>query len=123
MLPQLGYRSPTPPPDPRSLKAQKPLGKGESKGDCDPSEEEAPQGQPRGGVRKEGLRWWRQGTPRLPGPWGRTEQVTLMEALAKRDSCLMCCPFFPMMAPTACAGMNTCTISCSGACCRNTVHY
>lgn len=30
----------------------------------------------------------------------------------------MCWPFFPMMAPTACAGMNTCTISCSGACCE-----
>lgn len=30
---------------------------------------------------------------------------TLMEAPAKRLSSLMCCPFFPMMAPTACAGM------------------
>lgn len=39
---------------------------------------------------------------------------TLMEAPAKRLSCLMCCPFFPMMAPTACAGMYTWTVSCSG---------
>lgn len=42
-----------------------------------------------------------------------------MEALANRESCLMCWPFLPMMAPTAWAGMNTCTISCSGACCQD----
>lgn len=42
-----------------------------------------------------------------------------MEALANRESCLMCWPFLPMMAPTAWAGMNTWTISCSGACCQD----
>lgn len=42
--------------------------------------------------------------------------LTLMEAPAKRASCLMCCPFFPMMAPTACVGMNKFTTSCSGSC-------
>lgn len=45
--------------------------------------------------------------------WGNT---TLIEALANRESCLMCWPFLPMMAPTACAGMKTCTVSCSGGC-------
>lgn len=35
----------------------------------------------------------------------------------------MCCPFLPMMAPTAWAGMNTCTISCSGACCQDRACY
>lgn len=59
--------------------------------------------------------------PHTPGTRRRTELVTLMEALAKRESCLMCCPFLPMMAPTAWAGMNTCTISCSGACCQDRV--
>lgn len=42
--------------------------------------------------------------------------LTLMEAPANRASCLMCCPFFPMMAPTACVGMNKFTTSCSGSC-------
>lgn len=28
----------------------------------------------------------------------------------------MCWPFLPMMAPTAWAGMKTCTVSCSGGC-------
>lgn len=40
----------------------------------------------------------------------------MIEALANRESCLMCWPFLPMMAPTACAGMKTCTVSCSGGC-------
>lgn len=39
---------------------------------------------------------------------------TLMEAPANLASCLMCAPFFPMMAPTACVGMKRFTISCSG---------
>lgn len=37
-----------------------------------------------------------------------------MEAPANRASCLMCAPFFPMMAPTAWVGMKRFTISCSG---------
>lgn len=44
------------------------------------------------------------------------ENRTLIEALANLESCLICCPFFPMIAPTACAGMKTCTVSCSGGC-------
>lgn len=39
---------------------------------------------------------------------------TLMEAPANLASCLMCAPFFPMMAPTACVGMKRFTVSCSG---------
>lgn len=39
---------------------------------------------------------------------------TLMEAPANLASCLMCAPFFPMMAPTAWVGMKRFTISCSG---------
>ena len=39
---------------------------------------------------------------------------TLMEAPANLASCLMCAPFFPIMAPTAWVGMNRLTISCSG---------
>lgn len=39
---------------------------------------------------------------------------TLMEAPANLASCLMCAPFFPMMAPTAWVGMKRLTISCSG---------
>jgi valyl-tRNA synthetase len=39
---------------------------------------------------------------------------TLIEAPANRASCLMCAPFFPMMAPTAWVGMKRFTISCSG---------
>ena len=45
----------------------------------------------------------------------RSALLTLMEAPANRASCLMCCPFFPMMAPTACVGMNKFTTSCSGS--------
>lgn len=41
---------------------------------------------------------------------------TLMEAPANLASCLMCAPFFPMMAPTAWVGMKRFTISCSGYC-------
>lgn len=52
---------------------------------------------------------WQRGGPHQDNP-------TLIEALANRESCLMCWPFLPMMAPTACAGMKTCTVSCSGGC-------
>lgn len=48
--------------------------------------------------------------------WPCSALLTLMEAPANRASCLMCCPFFPMMAPTACVGMNKFTTSCSGSC-------
>lgn len=37
--------------------------------------------------------------------------LTLIEAPAKCDRCLMCWPCFPMMAPTASAGMNRWTVS------------
>lgn len=48
-------------------------------------------------------------------PWGRAaNNLTLMEAPANRASCLMCAPFFPMIAPTACVGMKRLTVSCSG---------
>lgn len=40
--------------------------------------------------------------------------LTLMEAPANRASCLMCAPFFPMIAPTAWVGMKRLTVSCSG---------
>lgn len=39
---------------------------------------------------------------------------TLMEAPANLASCLICAPFFPMIAPTAWVGMKRFTISCSG---------
>lgn len=48
------------------------------------------------------------------GVWGKHR--TLMDAPANLESCLICCPFLPMMAPTAWVGMNRCTISCSNAC-------
>lgn len=43
--------------------------------------------------------------------------LTLIEAPAKCESCLMCWPCFPMMAPTARAGMNRWTVSDSGCPC------
>lgn len=70
----------------------------------------------------EGARWQQHpsfGAPLLPhlvrSRPGTRPQLTLMEAPANRASCLMCCPFFPMMAPTACVGMNKLTTSCSGS--------
>lgn len=54
-------------------------------------------------------------SPTSSGRPGTRPQLTLMEAPANRASCLMCCPFFPMMAPTACVGMNKLTTSCSGS--------
>lgn len=59
-----------------------------------------------------GVKPFTEGSPLCPQQWeGETEAqspapapsflLTLMEAPANRASCLMCCPFFPMMAPTA----------------------
>lgn len=46
--------------------------------------------------------------------------LTLIEAPAKCDSCLMCWPCLPMMAPTASVGMNRWTVSDSGLpCCAH----
>lgn len=45
------------------------------------------------------------------------QNSTLIEAPAKRESCLMCWPCLPMMAPTDRAGINRCTVSVSD-CCR-----
>lgn len=41
---------------------------------------------------------------------------TLIEAPAKRESCLMCCPCLPMIAPTDSAGINRWTVSVSDCC-------
>ena len=49
--------------------------------------------------------------------------LTLIEAPAKCDSCLMCWPCFPMMAPTASAGMNRWTVSDSGCPCWENQHF
>lgn len=91
-------------------------------GDGDKQRKKPPKSGPMGHPGRKADRVEAERSP-LPRTWKEAEQVTLMEALAKRESCLMCCPFFPMMAPTACAGMNTCTVSCSGACCRGRACY
>lgn len=44
--------------------------------------------------------------------------LTLIDAPAKCESCLICCPCFPMMAPTARAGMKRWTVSDSGCPCE-----
>ena len=57
--------------------------------------------------------WW-PGDDDLPLTSGPSAGAILMEAPTNLASCLMCAPFFPMMAPTAWVGMKRFTISCSG---------
>lgn len=48
---------------------------------------------------------------------------TFMDAPAKRLSCFICWPCFPMMAPTASAGIKRCTVSDSGCCWQRKLPY